>query len=241
MYEKSRAIVLRIHKLDDEKRIAEVYTETRGILSFKFTQTKGKRTKIKSTYFLPLTILELEYDYRERFSVQTIGDLSLQFSMQMSCFNPYKSAMVLFLSEFLAYILRKEPQNGSLFQYLVSSFHWLDASHSDFMSFHLVFMVQLTRFLGIPPFWDSFQQGFYFDMQDSEFTDCPPVPGFFLSPEQTVLLAALYRTDFDSMKFLVLSREDRNEFLKNMICYYQIHFPGFPEMKSLSVLSELFV
>lgn len=241
MFEKSRAIVLRIHKLDDEKRIAEVYTETRGILSFKFTQAKGKRTKIKSTYFLPLTILELEYDYRERFSVQTIRDISLQFSMQMSCFNPYKSAMVLFLSEFLAYILRKEPQNGSLFQYLVSSFHWLDASRSDFMSFHLAFIAQITRFLGIPPFWDSFQHGFYFDMQDSVFTDCPPVHGFFLSPEQTALLAALYRTDFESMKFLVLSREDRNEFLKNMICYYRIHFPGFPEMKSLSVLSELFV
>lgn len=240
MYEKSRAIVLRVHKLDDEKRIAEVYTESRGFLSFRIALGNGKRSKMKNTYFLPLNVLELEYDYRERFPLQNISELSLQSSIQMSCFNPYKSAIVLFLSEFLVSILRKEPQNNELFSFLVDSLAWLERNEKEFMSFHLAFVTQMTRFLGIPPFIDSYFAGSYFDMQESAFVQLPPVHGLFLSPEYAALLAAFYRVAYDDMPLLVLSRQDRREFLHILVRYYQLHFPGFAELKSLSVLSDLF-
>lgn len=240
MYEKSRAIVLRIHKLDDEKRIAEVYTECRGFLSFRISQGGGKRSKMKSTYFLPLNLLELEYDYRERFPLQTINELSLLSSMQMSSFNPYKSAIILFLSEFLVNILRKEPKNEELFTFLVDSFEWLERSDTDFPSFHLALVTQITRFLGIPPFMDSYVPGYYFDMQESSFVEMPPVHGVFLAPEYATLLAAMYRVPYEDMHLLELSRQDRREYLKILIHYYQLHFPGFTDMKSLTVLSDLF-
>lgn len=240
MYEKSRAIVLRIHKLDDEKRILEVYTEVRGFLSFKLNQKPGKKSRMKSTYFLPLNILELEYDYRERFSVQNLGELTLLSSMQMSCFNPYKSAIELFLSEFLVHVLRKEPQNEALFSFLDHSFSWLRCSETDFASFHLLFMTQMTRFLGIPPFMESYEAGCYFDLQESVFVRTPPPHAHFLEPEQATLLAVLYRADYEAMQLIELSRQDRKDYLRILVLYYQMHFPGFPEMKSFNVLSDLF-
>lgn len=240
MYEKSRAIVLRIHKLDDEKRIVEVYTESRGFLAFRINQKPGKSSRMKSTYFLPLNILELEYDYRERFEVQTIQDLSLISSMQMACFNPYKSAIVLFLAEFLGYVLRKEPQNSALFAFLTESLEWLERNESDYMNFHLLFMTQMTRFLGIPPSLESYTPGSYFDLQESVFRECPPVHALFLEPEYATMLALVFRASYDTMQLIVLSRKDRVEYLRILIGYYQMHFPGFPDLKSQAVLSDLF-
>lgn len=240
MYEKTRAIVLRIHKLDDERRILEVYTETRGFLSFRLNQNSGKKSRMRNPFFLPLNILELEFDYRERLSIQLFNEVSLLSSVQTTCFNPYKSAIVLFLAEFLTYILRKEPQNVLLFSFLFRSFVWLAEHDSDFMSFHLLFVTQMTCYLGIPPFMDSYSPGSYFDLQDSTFTHVPPVHGQFIQPEYATLLSAMYRADYNTMKLLILSRQDRKEYLYILVRYYQIHFPGFPEMKSLTVLSELF-
>lgn len=240
MYEKSKAIVLRIHKLDDEKRIVEVYTEARGFLSFRIKQKAGKNSKMKNTYFLPLNILELEYDYRERSEVQTIQDLSLLSSMQMACFNPYKSAIVLFLAEFLVQVLRKEPQNQTLFSFLQESFDWLEKSESDFSNFHLLFLTHMTYFLGVPPAMDTFVPGSYFDMQESVFLPQPPVHSSFLEPEYATMLALVFRASYTSMQMIVLSRKDRVEYLRILTGYYQMHFPGFPDLKSQSVLSDLF-
>lgn len=240
MYEKSKAIVLRVHKLDDEKRIVEVYTQLRGFLSFRITQKPGKNSKMRTTYFLPLNILELEYDYRERFEVQTIHDLSLQSSMQMACFNPYKSAIVLFLAEFLVYVLRKEPQNDTLFSFLEESFAWLEKSESDFTNFHLLFLTHMTSFLGIPPSMETFVPGSYFDMQESTFVQQPPAHSLFIEPEYATMLALVSRASYATMQLIVLSRKDRVEYLRILTHYYQLHFPGFPDLKSQAVLSDLF-
>lgn len=240
MFEKCRAFVLRVHKIDDEKRIVEMYTSTRGFISFKTKIQQGKRARLKAPFFLPMNMLEVHYDYRERFSVQNLGEISLLSSMQSSAFNPFKSSMVLFLSEILVYILRKEPQNGPLFAFLEHSFRWLDAAEQDYMNFHLLFLTQLTHFLGVPPALDSFHAGFFFDMNESVFVSLPPVHGNAMEPEMAALMATLCRASYDDLHLLSLTAADRGNFLHQMVRYYQMHIPGFPELKSLAVLEELF-
>jgi DNA repair protein RecO (recombination protein O) len=59
-------------------------------------------------------------------------------------------------------------------------------------------------------------------------------------PQAAALIQLLMRMDFVSMHLFRLSRADRNRILELLILYYRLHIPQFPELRSLSVLQELF-
>jgi DNA repair protein RecO (recombination protein O) len=42
------------------------------------------------------------------------------------------------------------------------------------------------------------------------------------------------------MHLFRLSRSERNRILELLLTYYRLHLPAFPELRSLSVLRELF-
>jgi DNA repair protein RecO (recombination protein O) len=45
--------------------------------------------------------------------------------------------------------------------------------------------------------------------------------------------------DFPTMHLYRLNRTDRNRIVDVLLHYYQLHIPQFPELKSISVLQEL--
>ena len=71
----------------------------------------------------------------------------------------------MFLAEFLYRAVREETENIPLFTYLVHSINWLDECKSAFANFHLVFLLRLTRFLGLYPNLEVYQEGVYFALQ----------------------------------------------------------------------------
>jgi hypothetical protein len=58
--------------------------------------------------------------------------------------------------------------------------------------------------------------------------------------QEAARIRLLMRMDFVSMHLFRLSRADRNRILELLILYYRLHIPQFPELRSLSVLQELF-
>lgn len=240
MYEKTKGIVLRVNKLDDERKILEVYTKERGCLSFVVNSNVSKNSKLKNVYFFPLTVLTLEYDYRQRYSMQTISGLVLNTSIQSGGFNPYKSAISLFLAEFLSFVLKHEPHNEPLFDFIENSLKWLQESYNGFNNFHLLFMAHISKFLGIPPSMETYRAGMYFDMMDSVFVTEQPTHPFFLVPEAADLFSILFRTTYDTMSMIVLSRQNKQDLMTILTRYYQLHYPGIPDLKSQSVLTDVF-
>ena len=65
---KSKAIVLRSLKFGDSSLIIDMFTELEGRISFITRIPKTAKGKIKKQYFQPLTLLDLEFDYRPRTS-----------------------------------------------------------------------------------------------------------------------------------------------------------------------------
>ena len=58
----------------------------------------------------------------------------------------------MFLAEFLYRALKEEAPNEPLFAYLQHSIRWLDECEGrSFANFHLVFLMRLSRFLGLYP------------------------------------------------------------------------------------------
>lgn len=241
MLTKSKAIVLHSLKYGEASLIVDVLTEEQGRISFVVRIPKTSKARVKKQLFQPLTLLEIEYDYRERSSLQRLRDarLSLPYYINIQQ-DPSKLAEAFFLSEFLGYATRDEQQNKPLFLYIERSLEWLDAAKRNFANFHLVFLIHLSGFIGFFPNLDNFTEGCYFDLREGRFVTSVPLHSDFLQPLQTFRLAGLMRMNFDNMHLFRMSRVQRQQILDVILQYYRLHIPQMPELRSVAVLQELF-
>jgi recombination protein O C terminal len=201
---------------------------------------KTSKGKIKKQYFQPMTLLDFEYDFRQRTNLQRIKDVRVSLPYSSIPIDPAKSCISLFLSEFIYYATRNEQENPTLFTYISTSLEWLDNAYEDFANFHLVFMMRLGKFLGFHPFLEDFTPGCFFDLRNGCFTLSMPLHTDFLNAADAGHLYNLMRMNFDTMKLFKLSHDDRNRITEIVLRYYKLHLPNMPELQSFDILREVF-
>lgn len=249
---KTKAIVLHTLKYGEATLIVDMLTEEKGRVSFATGIPKTSRARVKKQFFQPLTILELEYDHRERAELQRIRDMHIVSPFGSIPFEPVKLSIILFLAEFLYHCTRGEQANRPLFQYVEQSLLWLDAASNRYANFHLVFMMRLSRFVGFYPNVESRgargerresrgeSRGLFFDLREAAFVESAPPHSDFLQPEESVHIQTLMRMDYNTMHLFHLSRAERNRITELLILYYRLHIPLMPDLKSFAVVKELF-
>jgi len=241
MLRTTRGIVLRTLKYKDSSLIADIYSDIFGRCSVLLHVPKTGKAKVKPMLFQPLAMLDLEMDVRPHTSIYKVKDAKVWTPYADIPFNPYKQAMLMFLSEFLVRALREEEQNLPLFEYLSYSLSFLDGCVQGFSNFHIVFLLRLSRFLGIYPNLDNYHPGDYFDMQSACFVRTrPSTHPHYLGTLETSYVPQLSRMNFETMHLFAFNRSERARVLAVLNEYYCLHLPDFPELKSLQVLQELF-
>ena len=240
MITKTRGIVLRIVRFGESSLIVDVLTKSSGRVSFMVHIPKTSKGKIKKQYFQPMTLLDFEYDFRQRSNLQRIKDVRVSLPYSSIPIDPAKSCISLFLSEFIYYATRNEQENPTLFTYISTSLEWLDNAYEDFANFHLVFMMRLGKFLGFHPFLEDFTPGCFFDLRNGCFTLSMPLHIDFLNAADAGHLYNLMRMNFDTMKLFKLSHDDRNRITEIVLRYYKLHLPNMPELQSFDILREVF-
>ena len=69
---KTEAIVLHSFKLGESKLVVDMFTREAGRLSFVVSVPKTQKGRLKKQYFQPMTLLEVEVDYRQRVQLQRV-------------------------------------------------------------------------------------------------------------------------------------------------------------------------
>lgn len=241
MIQKLEGVVLCSFKYNDKKNIVHIYTKQGGRMSFLIPAVRSKKSTVNQVLFQPLSLVEFEAEIKPRATLHPIKEAKLWCPFQSVPYDPFKSGIALFLAEFLFRALKEETDNEALYAYLVHSVRWLDSCDCNFANFHLVFLMRLSRFLGLYPYVESYHAGDYFDMLNACFTPTQPFNGAFLPPQEAVHIHNLMRMRFDTMHVFAMNRLERNRCLEVILAYYRLHLPDFPELKSLPVLKELFV
>ena len=231
--------MLHSFKYGESRLIVDMFTREVGRLSFIVPLPKTPKSRMKKQYFQPMTLLEIECDVRQRVQLQKLKDVRLLSAYTSVPFSPEKLALSLFTAEFLYHALRSEQCNEPLFAYVCDAMRWLDAVETGFANFHLTFLMRLSRFLGFYPNLDDYVDGCVFDLRAATFSLQVPTHRDFLQPDDTQRIHTLMRMDFPTMRLYRLSRHDRNRIVDVLLYYYRLHIPQFPELKSLSVLQEL--
>ena len=241
MYQKLTGIVLHNLRYNDTSNIVDIYTEQSGRVSFLVKIPRSRKTGVRSVLFQPLALVELDAEVRLTSNLHRIREAKSLHPFRSLPYHPYKSSIALFLAEFLYRALREEAPNEPLFAYLVHSIRWLDECEGrPFSNFHLVFLMRLSRFLGLYPNVEDYTEGCYFDMLNANFTPLLPKGGAFLKPDEASRIRLLLRMNYETMHLFGMSRTERNRCLMVINDYYRLHIPDFPLLRSLDVLKELF-
>lgn len=221
MLHKTSGIVLHTIKYGDTSIIAHIYTRDFGRQSYMVNGVRNKKSKFHYNNFQPLTLLDLEVDHKNTREIQRIRDLKIAQPFHNIQTNIIKNTIALFVGELLYRCLHDTEANHALFDYASSAIQILDYCQEGCVNFHLVFMVQFTRFLGI------------FPQNNKELDRLQP-------KESTIKLHDLLSFTLKKLDKLELNNTQRNLLVKAMVDYYYYHLEGMGKISSLDVLHEVF-
>ncbi len=241
MQEKLEGIVINVIKYNEKHNIAHVYTNKLGMLGFLVRQGTTHASRMRNAMFMPLSLIEFEARLQPSRELGTLHDVR-RTAMLMSIYSdPMKNAVAMFLSELLSHTIHEQEQNMVLYSYIRSCILRLEEAQSSVANFHICFLYQLGQFIGIQPDIDSYQEGYWFNMNEGVFTKHPHAGVKSLPPPQAQVLPLLSRMTFDNMHHFKFSREQRNEMLEIILGYYRLHHSTLGSLRSPDVLQQLFV
>lgn len=240
MLSKTCGIVLHTLPYNDKYTIVHMYTEAFGRVSYLVSCSRGKKSTVSKSLFMPLSVLEMEVDHQNRRELQRIKETKLCFSTIALSVHPVKNVLGLFISEVLYRVLKETQADPRLFAYLSRSIQLLEDTEAGIANFHLVFLLGLTQYLGVFPHVETYRNGYYFDLQNAVFSAYPPLHSHYLDSKESAVFASLLRISYENMSLYTFSRRERVEIINRILMYYRLHLPEFPEIKSLGILQSLF-
>jgi DNA repair protein RecO (recombination protein O) len=233
----TKAIVLNAIKFQDSSLIVKCYTQ-KGIKSYLLKGVlKSKKSKIKPAYFQIFTLLDLVANHNNKGQLNYIKEVSVYNQFHSITTDIYKSSIAMFLSEVLNNVLKEEEENDRLFKYLEVSLIWLD-EHPKTANFHILFLLNLTKYLGFYP-KNASDDALFFNLKEGEFSFHKPINNYIFG-ENLTLLKSIIGINFDAISRMALNAKSRQALLGVLIEYFALHLPDFNKPKSLSVLQTIF-
>jgi DNA repair protein RecO (recombination protein O) len=232
MLSKSRAIVLHHVKYGDSSLILTLYSEKHGRITCIANSVRSKKARMRANLFQPLSLLEVDLDYRKTREIHRIKEVVHFIQYENIPFHTSKSTIALFISEVLYLTLREEEYNQGLFIFIIDALCLLDKLDKEIPNFHIWFMIQLTRFLGIFPGGQ--------DREAKTVTDIELQPFNSMPDEAVQIFNILAENYIQPPENLIMSNNTRALILQEIIRYYGMHIEGFARLKSFSVLQEVY-
>ena len=240
MLRELHCIALRTIKYNERHSILSAYSLEVGRVSFLVPAGAGKEATRRRALFMPLGAFQCIADIKNDRDIFNMREPRAEIIMHGIHAHPLKSAVSLFIAELLSVVLRESQQDQALYAFLTHSIERFNTVETGVANFHICFLYQLGRFIGIEPDVSTYSDGRVFDMVDGVFRSTPPLHSHFLEPNDAATVYMLSRMTYDNMHRFRLSRENRNRMLDVILEYYAIHYASLSSLKSIDVLRSLF-
>ena len=209
------AIVLNYTKIRDNTIVLHTLSRSYGRRSF-LVKTGAKA---KMAFYLPLNILELSVTENTKSDLWYAIPVAASYPLLGIRNNVFKNTMSLFMAEVIYRTMKDGASEDGLYDWCVRQILTLDALKSDFSNFHIYFLLGFCVALGFRP----------------EATDMAPFSG-----DNQDIMEQLMRSDLPSAMLIPLSGKIRNDLASSIIRYLEFHTESTINIRSLSVLRELF-
>lgn len=239
MLHKTRGIVLKTTDYGESSVIVQIFTEKLGLQSYIINAVKKPKAKISRNMLQPLHLLDMVVYHKNTGNVQRIAELKNAPLLQTIPYDVIKSSLAIFLNEVMYRAIRQQSADENLFGFVFSAIEWLDHQTTGLANFHLVFLTQLTRYLGFYP--DRYQAAGsdYFDMKNGNFSRYKPDSVLYLSPPHTQNFNHLLQYGFEDLEKIKFTNDERRYLLAKLLEYYALHIEGFGSIRSHEILEEV--
>lgn len=235
MLHTTRGIVLRTIRYNDKAVITTIYTELFGLQGYLVHNSKSKR----SALLQPLTCLEITVQHKAGAGLQRIKEAQCRPVLTNIAYDTAKSSLAIFIAEVIYRAVKEEESNLPLYEFLCRSILLLDNETGSCSNFHLVFLMQLSRYLGFFPGNDYSETKPFFDLEDGGFVSGRPIHPHFIDREVAYCFYLLINCAVHEHTTLNISKSLRKETLTALMLYYRLHLQGMNEVRSRQVLEEV--
>lgn len=234
----TKAIVLSTLKYSDTSLIVKCFTLEDGVKSYMLKGVlKAKKGKLKAAHFQSLNQLLITANHNNKSTLNSIKEVQVAYPYENIYTSVIKQTIVMFLSEVLSNIIQEEEKNEDLYEYIEAGLIWLD-THDDIANFHLLFLLNLSRYLGFYPDVSNSNKK-AFNLLEGRFTDVE-YEKLIVTGNELVLLKRLLGINFDAINTVLYNKSERQIILRTIIQYFELHLEGFRKPKSLDVLETVF-
>ncbi len=236
MITKTKGIILHSLKFGETSIIAKVFTREHGMQSYMIPGVRKQKSRIKQNLFQPLNILDLVAYHKEREGLQHVKEIRCPKAFETIPYEVAKSSVAIFLAEVLTHALKRQEANLVLFDFLEESLLLLDQEKGSIAHFHIIFLLRLSRYLGIEPRANHSSRNCFFNIREGLFQSTADNPEYQLDKPLSKLFSELISTSINRHTKINNTKENRKALLRKTIDYYRYHLDGMPEMKSYTVL-----
>lgn len=238
--EKVTGIVTDVVKHSDRHNVVTLFARGQGRVSLLSSAGGGKTARMRNSALMPLSVIEADINFNPTRELQFLGAFSRAVLWKDLYFNPVKSAVGMFLAEFINAYIRQSPPDARLWDFIYGAVGTLDAMKRGGANFHLGFMVEFLDYAGIRPDMEGWCEGSWLDMRGGVMTQLPPAHRDRIVPADARMLPLLARMNVRTSPLFRMTGAQRRELLGGLLHYYAVHFPGLGNLKSPSVLAEVF-
>lgn len=233
----TKAIVLHKTNYSESSIVVQVFTFDFGKVSLLIQGVKRRKSKNKSALFEPLSILELVGNFKNPEKLIKPSEVKIHKPLLQIQSSIGKRSIALFLSEILSKSIREPHPEKEMFSFIETSLSYLDVSNEKTSNFHLVFMLELSRYLG---FYPQKSEGMFFDMEEGIFKNSQPLNHYYLTGNDKELFSRILGIKIDKSHELIFQHDERKLLLESILKYYQVHVSGWKEVKSHLILESVF-
>lgn len=225
-------IVLHSTKYAETSLIVKIFTEAQGVQSFIVKGAFGKKSRVRASFFSPLSIVNITYDDHYENSLKYIKDISRKSEMPL--FDPAKSAILVFYNELLYKLLFDAGPDQILFHFLETEIEKVSDENERLADLPIRFLIQLSIILGFFPENNYSEKDCYFSLEACRFQNFYIDDKCYVPLEESRYLHLLMAGDVCHA-----DREVRNNLLSALIEYYKIHNEQIRDIESAAILSTV--
>jgi DNA repair protein RecO (recombination protein O) len=233
-----KGLIIHQIRYTDQSYIVRIFCDHHGMKSFMVRTGKTSKSA-KNNLIQPLNLVEFECAVRENTQIQSQRNLRIYHPYHNIPFDPVKSAMVMFLNEIMYKTIPDDYVNDRLFRFISDAMILLDDA-IDARNFHIWCVLEISRYYGFYPQYEKSIVVPYFDIATGEFASAKPLHPNYLDGECAAMLLSMMDQEWPQVQSIDLHSSIRRKLLESMVTYIRYHLENLREIKSLSVLYEVF-
>jgi len=236
---KIQGIVIYKIKFSESSQIVHILTNDLGVKSFIFKGIRSRKSKNQTSVLEYLNIINIVAWSSNSSDFLTVKEFSIEYNYKNISGNIIKSSIFLFISELLHKLIPQNSPDNDLYEFTKKSLIDFDKEQLNSSYFHLWYFTNLSKFLGIMPINNFDNNNKFFDFTKSMFVKRVFDNIYYFSEESSYLLSYFLKYSLNNIDNQLFSINIRNQFLDDLIIYYNYHYSKFKNLNSPVILKTI--